>query len=541
MSGASPFLVAAIDQGTTSSRCLLFDHAGQVVASHQLEHRQITPRPGWVEHDPDEILERVRACVRIALREAGVNSRALAAVGISNQRETTVVWDRRTGRPVHPAIVWQDTRTADAVARIGDLGSLPGDDRPTGVDLLERPQASFDPRPGRPRPGGLAFGTVDTWLLWNLTGGIDGGVHATDVTNASRTMLMDLATCEWDDAIVGELGIPRSMLPEIRGSSEVYGDGVDDLAGVPIAAMLGDQHAALFGQTCFEAGEAKCTYGTGAFMLMHTGITPVASTHGLITTVAARLGGPETPTTYALEGSVAVAGALVQWLRDDLGIIDSAADIEPLAGSVPDSGDIVIVPAFSGLFAPHWRPDARGIIAGLTRYTTKAHIARAALEATAYQVADLAEAMAADLGAPLPGELRVDGGMTRNGLLMQIQADILGSAVVVPADGRDDRARCRRMPRASRSVSGRTSTSCARCRARPTASNRGSRKPNASAPSHVGTKASSVRWTGSSRRSVTRSTVRTLNKHLTDKHSTSIVCTDLGQPTRPGKEVETYP
>ena len=243
---------------------------------------------------------------------------------------------------------------------------------------------------------------------------------------------MDLATCEWDDAIVGELGIPRSVLPEIRGSSEVYGDGVDDLAGVPIAAMLGDQHAALFGQTCFEAGEAKCTYGTGAFMLMHTGITPVASTHGLITTVAARLGGPETPTTYALEGSVAVAGALVQWLRDDLGIIDSAAEIEPLAGSVPDSGDIVIVPAFSGLFAPHWRPDARGIIAGLTRYTTKAHIARAALEATAYQVADLAEAMAADLGAPLPGELRVDGGMTRNGLLMQIQADILGSAVVVP-------------------------------------------------------------------------------------------------------------
>ena len=278
----------------------------------------------------------------------------------------------------------------------------------------------------------LAFGTVDTWLLWNLTGGFDGGVHATDVTNASRTMLMDLATCEWDDAIVGELGIPRSVLPEIRGSSEVYGDGVDDLAGVPIAAMLGDQHAALFGQTCFEAGEAKCTYGTGAFMLMHTGITPVASTHGLITTVAARLGGPETPTTYALEGSVAVAGALVQWLRDDLGIIDSATEIEPLARSVPDSGDIVIVPAFSGLFAPHWRPDARGIIAGLTRYTTKAHIARAALEATAYQVADLAEAMAADLGAPLPGELRVDGGMTRNGLLMQIQADILGSAVVVP-------------------------------------------------------------------------------------------------------------
>jgi glycerol kinase len=281
-------------------------------------------------------------------------------------------------------------------------------------------------------PSELAFGTIDTWLLWNLTGGIDGGVHATDVTNASRTMLMDLEALDWDAAILDALGIPRSVLPVIRGSSEVYGSGVDDLDGVPIAGILGDQHAALFGQTCFESGEAKCTYGTGAFMLMHTGVTPVHSTHGLITTVAARLGGPGTPATYALEGSVAVAGSLVQWLRDDLALIDSADEIEPLARSVPDSGDVVFVPAFSGLFAPHWRPDARGVIAGLTRFTTRAHIARAALEATAYQVADLAEAMAADLGTPLPGELRVDGGMTRNGLLMQIQADILGSAVVVP-------------------------------------------------------------------------------------------------------------
>jgi glycerol kinase len=425
-------LVAAIDQGTTSSRCLLFDHRGRPVAGHQLEHRQITSRPGWVEHDPDEIIERVRTCVRVALREAGTDARALAAIGISNQRETTVVWDRKTGRPVHPAIVWQDTRTADAVARIGDQDryrattGLPVSTYSSALKLrwiLDHVERD---------PSELAFGTIDTWLLWHLTGGVDGGVHATDATNASRTMLMDLETLDWDASILDELGIPRSVLPAIRGSSEVYGTGVGDLDGVPIAGILGDQHAALFGQTCFEAGQAKCTYGTGAFMLMHTGSTPVHSTHGLITTVAARLGGPGTPATYALEGSVAVAGSLVQWLRDDLAIIDSADEVEPLARSVPDSGDVVFVPAFSGLFAPHWRPDARGVICGLTRFSTKAHIARAALEATAYQVADLAEAMAADLGAPLGGELRVDGGMTRNGLLMQIQADILGSAVVVP-------------------------------------------------------------------------------------------------------------
>jgi glycerol kinase len=425
-------LVAAIDQGTTSSRCILFDHDGRPVASHQLEHRQITPRPGWVEHDPDEIVERVRTCVGIALGDGGVDATALAAVGISNQRETTVVWDRGTGRPVRPAIVWQDTRTADAVARIGDLDrfraktGLPVSTYSSALKLrwiLD--QVDRD-------PSELAFGTIDTWLLWQLTGGVDGGVHATDVTNASRTMLMDLATLEWDEPTLADLGIPRDVLPEIRGSSEVYGVGVGDLEGVPIAGILGDQHAALFGQTCFEAGEAKCTYGTGAFMLMHTGITPVHSTHGLITTVAARLGGPDTPATYALEGSVAVAGSLVQWLRDDLGIIGSADEIEALARSVPDSGDVVFVPAFSGLFAPHWRPDARGIIVGLTRFSTKAHIARAALEATAYQVADLGVAMASDLGVPLPAELRVDGGMTRNELLMQIQADILGSAVVVP-------------------------------------------------------------------------------------------------------------
>jgi len=425
-------LVAAIDQGTTSSRCILFDHAGRPVAGHQLEHRQITPRPGWVEHDPDEILERVRTCVRIALREAGVDASSLAAVGISNQRETTVVWDRRTGRPVHPAIVWQDTRTAEAVARIGDQDRYR---MKTGLPVSTYSSALklrwiLDRVEGDARE--LAFGTIDSWLLWHLTGGVEGGLHATDVTNASRTMLMDIATLDWDEAILDELGIPRSVLPDIRGSAELYGTGVGDLADVPIAGVLGDQQAALFGQTCFASGEAKCTYGTGAFLLMHTGITPVSSTHGLITTVAARLGPSGTPATYALEGSVAVAGSLVQWLRDDLAIIDSADEIEPLARSVPDSGDVVFVPAFSGLFAPHWRPDARGVIAGLTRFTTKAHIARAALEATAYQVADLADAMAADLGAPLSGELRVDGGMTRNGLLMQIQADILGRAVVAP-------------------------------------------------------------------------------------------------------------
>jgi glycerol kinase len=428
MSHAPRSLVAAIDQGTTSSRCILFDHGGRPVASHQLEHRQITPRPGWVEHDPDEIIENVRFCVRVALQEAGADARTLAAVGISNQRETTVVWDRRTGRPVHNAIVWQDTRTADGVARVGDIDrfrattGLPVSTYSSALKLrwiLDQVERD---------PSELAFGTIDSWLLWHLA-----GVHVTDVTNASRTMLMDLATLDWDDGILEEFGIPRSVLPEIRGSSEVYGTGTGDLEGVPIAGVLGDQQAALFGQVCFEAGEAKCTYGTGAFMLMHTGSTPVHSTHGLITTVAARLGGPGTAARYALEGSVAVAGSLVQWLRDDLAIIDSAEEIEALARSVPDSGDVVFVPAFSGLFAPHWRPDARGVIAGLTRFSTKAHVARAALEATAYQVADLEAAMAADLGAPLPGELRVDGGMTRNELLMQFQADILGSVVVAPA------------------------------------------------------------------------------------------------------------
>lgn len=438
--------MAAIDQGTTSSRVILFDRSGSIVASHQLEHAQITPRPGWVEHDPDEIVERVRACIRGALREAGVGPAALAAVGISDQRETTVVWDARTGEPAHNAIVWQDTRTAEAVGRLAA-------EHPEGIDRYRArtglPVSTYSSalklrwildhlgpeRRAAADRGELRFGTIDTWLIWHLTGGADHGVHVTDVTNASRTMLMDLETLEWDQGILDELAIPRAILPEIRGSSEVYGTGGFDLDGVPIAGDLGDQQAALLGQACLEAGQAKCTYGTGAFMLMHTGDRPVRSSNGLITTVAARLGGPDAPTTYALEGSVAVAGSLIQWLRDQLGIITDAAEVEALARSVPDSGEVVVVPAFSGLFAPHWRPDARGIIAGLTRFSTKAHIARAALESTAYQVLELEEAMAADLGsgrAGLPGELRVDGGMIRNELLMQFQADVLGRPVAAP-------------------------------------------------------------------------------------------------------------
>ena len=434
-------LVAAIDQGTTSSRCILFDRTGQPVASHQLEHAQITPRPGWVEHDADEILERVRTCVRVALREIDADAGALAAIGISDQRETTVVWSRATGRPVAHAIVWQDTRTADACQRLG-AGDALGMDRFRGLTGLPISTYSSalklawildDGGPERRRAaeaGDLLFGTIDSWLIWHLTGGLDGGVHVTDVTNASRTMLMGLDSLAWEPALLDAVGVPAAMLPAIRSSSEVYGLGVGELAGVPISGDLGDQQAALFGQACFEPGQIKCTYGTGCFMLMHTGAVPVHSAHGLITTVAARLG--DGPATFALEGSVAVAGSLIQWLRDNLGIIGDASEVEQLARSVPDSGDVVFVPAFSGLFAPHWRSDARGVIAGLTRYASRGNIARAALESTAYQVYDLGVAMAADLGRPLPGELRVDGGMIRNGLLMQFQADILDRPVVAP-------------------------------------------------------------------------------------------------------------
>ncbi|HEX5505469.1 MAG TPA: glycerol kinase GlpK [Thermomicrobiales bacterium] len=429
--------VAAIDQGTTSTRCMIFDQVGAVVAAEQREHRQIYPRPGWVEHDPAEIWRRTQEVVAGALARGGLAAGDLAAVGVANQRETAVVWDRRTGAPYYNAIVWQDTRTAALCDRLAADG---GQDRfraRTGLPLAtyfsgpkfrwildEIPAA----RAAAGRGDALA-GTIDTFLLWWLTGGPDGGAHVTDVTNASRTLLMDLRTLDWDDEILAVIGVPRAMLPAIRSSSEVYGVATGALAGVPVAGVLGDQQAALVGQTCFAPGEAKNTYGTGCFLLLNTGTAPVASRSGLLTTVAYRFGAA--PPAYALEGSIAIAGALVQWLRDNLGLIAGAAEIEALAASVPDNGGAYIVPAFSGLFAPYWRADARGVIAGLTRYVTKAHLARAALEATAYQTRDVVEAMARDSGVALAA-LKVDGGMVRNDLLMQFQADLLGVPVVRP-------------------------------------------------------------------------------------------------------------
>jgi glycerol kinase len=425
-------LIAAIDQGTTSSRCIVFDEAGAVVAFAQKEHRQIYPRPGWVEHDPREIWDNVRSVLGEALLSAEITARDLAAVGITNQRETTVVWDRNSGEPIHPAIVWQDTRTADLVRQIG---GAEGQDRfraTCGLPLstyFSGPKLRWllDHVPGaraRAARGELLFGTIDSWLVWNLT-----GRHVTDVTNASRTMLMNLRTLDWDAELLEAFDVPRAMLPEIRSSCEVYGQARGVLDGVRVAAALGDQQAALVGQTCFSAGEAKCTYGTGAFLLLNTGVTPVVSRHGLLTTVAYRFG--DAPAVYALEGSVAVAGALVQWLRDNLGLVSSAAEIESLAQSVPDNGGCVFVPAFAGLFAPHWRADARGVIAGLTGFVTKAHLARAALEATAWQTREVLDAMRADAGLALD-RLKVDGGMTANALLMQFQADVLDVPVIRP-------------------------------------------------------------------------------------------------------------
>jgi glycerol kinase len=433
--------IGAVDQGTTSTRFMVFDHDGREVARHQLEHEQVLPKAGWVEHDPLEIWDRTQTVIGTALTRAGIAGSDLAAIGVTNQRETAVVWDRHSGRPLHNAIVWQDTRTA-AIAK-----ALDADGR--GDVIREKaglPPATYfsagkvqwmlenvDGLREAAERGDALFGTPDTWVVWNLTGGPDGGVHVTDVTNASRTMLMDLTTLDWDDELLGFFGIPRAMLPTIRPSShpEAYGatSGERRTAKVPIAGVLGDQQAATVGQVCFEPGEAKNTYGTGNFLLLNTGEELVRSRNGLLTTVAYQLG--DAKPVYALEGSIAVTGSAVQWLRDQLGIISGAAEVERLAGQVEDTGGIYFVPAFSGLFAPYWRSDARGAIVGLSRFNTNAHLARATLEAICYQSRDVADAMVADSGVELT-TLKVDGGVTANELCMQLQADILGVPVSRP-------------------------------------------------------------------------------------------------------------
>jgi glycerol kinase len=430
--------IGAIDQGTTSSRFIVFDRHGAIVAVAQREHEQIYPKPGWVEHDAAAIWRNTEAVIGEALARGGIKAGELAAVGITNQRETTVLWDRNTGAPLHNALVWQDTRTAELVAEFARKG---GQDRfraRTGLPLATyfsglKLKWLLDNVPGareQAAAGDALFGTIDSWVLWNLTGGAAGGVHLTDVTNASRTQLVDLETLDWDDELLAEFGVPQALLPRIAPSSAGYGEAkIAALRGVPIAGILGDQQAALVGQTCFEPGEAKNTYGTGCFMLMNTGTRPVPSTAGLVTTVAYQLG--DEPPCYALEGSIAIAGALVQWLRDNLGLIAKSADVETLARQVEDNGDVYIVPAFSGLFAPYWKDSARGVITGLTRYANRGHIARAALESVAYQTRDVLEAMEKDSGIPIR-ELRVDGGMVANELLMQFQADQLGVSVVRP-------------------------------------------------------------------------------------------------------------
>ncbi|WP_163540763.1 glycerol kinase GlpK [Occultella kanbiaonis] len=431
--------VLAIDQGTTSSRAIIFNHAGQIVESGQLEHEQIFPKAGWVEHDALEIWKNVREVVALALTRANLTHRDIAAVGITNQRETAVVWDKSTGEPVYNAIVWQDTRTQKIVEELGGTEGAEKYKAKVGLPLatyFSGPKVKWildnvEGARAKAEAGDLLFGNTDTWVLWNMTGGKDGGVHVTDVTNASRTMLMDLSTLDWDEGIAADMGIPTSMLPEIRSSSEVYGKGREGgmVPGVPIAGILGDQQAATFGQACFEVGMAKNTYGTGNFMLINTGTEQIPSENGLLTTVCYKIG--DQPAVYALEGSIAVTGSLVQWLRDNLGIISSAPEIEDLAKTVDDNGGAYFVPAFSGLFAPYWRADARGALVGLTRYVNKGHIARAVLEATAFQTREVLDAMNADSGVDLT-ELKVDGGMIANETLMQFQADILGVPVVRP-------------------------------------------------------------------------------------------------------------
>ena len=424
--------VAAVDQGTASSRCLVFDERSRIVSVSQIEHRPLYPRPGYVEHDPEEIWRNVQRVIAQALSAVDLRVPDLVALGLTNQRETTVLWDRATGEPVHHAITWQDMRT-DHLVR--ELGGTAGADR-----FRERcglPLATYFSGPKirwlldhidglreRAEAGEVLFGTMDSWLIWKLT-----GRHLTDVTNAGRTMLMHLETLDWDDVLLDAMGVPRAMLPEIRPSMEVYGEAGGDLAGLPVAAALGDQHAALFGQACYSPGDTKCTYGTGSFLLMNTGREPVRSANGLLTTVGYKVG--DEPATYALEGSIAVTGALVQWFRDKLELIGSASEIETLARTEDDNGGCYFVPAFSGLFAPHWRSDARGVIAGLTGYISKGHLARAVLEATCWQTREVVDAMNSDAGTTLTA-LKADGGMTANNLLMQSLADVLGVPVARP-------------------------------------------------------------------------------------------------------------
>lgn len=426
--------VAAIDQGTTSTRFIIFDHGGHVIAVDQKEHQQIYPKPGWVEHDALEIWQRTQEVIQGGLSKGKISPQDIVAIGITNQRETTVVWDKHTGKPIYNAIVWQDTRT-DVI--INELAANGGQDRfrlKTGLPLatyfsgpkLKWILDNIEGARAKAANGDLLFGNIDTWLIWNLTG---REAHITDVTNASRTLLMNLSTLDWDEDILRELDIPRAVLPQIKSSSETYGKARGELNGIPVSGDLGDQHAALFGQTCFNVGEAKNTYGTGCFMLLNTGEKPVQSKSGLLTTLGYKIGNQKA--VYALEGSIAITGALVQWLRDNLGLIQSSAEVEALAKSVEDAGGIYFVPAFSGLYAPYWKASARGVIVGLTRYVNKGHIARAALDATAYQTCEVLDAMNADSGVKLT-TLKVDGGMVFNDLLMQFQSDILDVPVIRP-------------------------------------------------------------------------------------------------------------
>ena len=432
-----PTHIVAIDMGTTSTRAIVFDRTGKRRGSAQKDTTQYFPHAGWVEHDPIEMWSNTADVIAGALADAKITATEVAAIGITNQRETTIVWERATGRPLYNAIVWQDTRTQEVADALAEDGGINRFAHATGLPMTAYFSATkiawiLDNVPGaraQANKGELACGTPDSWLLWNLTGGINGGVHVTDVTNASRTLLMNIETLSWDDELLKVFNVPRSLLPEIRSSSEIYGTAVEPVPGVPVAGILGDQQAATFGQGAFASGETKNTYGTGCFLIMNTGEKIVRSTHGLITTVAYQLAGQ--PAHYALEGSIAVAGSLIQWLRDNLGLVKDSAEVEKLAASVDDNGGAAIVPAFSGLFAPYWRTDARGVIVGLTRFVNRGHIVRAALESTALQTRDVVDAMKQDTGISIPA-LKVDGGMVVNELLMQFQADILGIPVVRP-------------------------------------------------------------------------------------------------------------